>query len=286
VAITTSGKTFGSLATLSSPGRIFGNLAGVKQPIVQQHAAQQNGSTEHPSSEEHRDDSEYISATGRGGRKKRVDTVNSADNVSAPRVKQPKTLTGDGKLNKTATAYAWKEFGGDAAAVFEEDGDAYITRVIERESKKSGDYFKLVEKLTRGANGYGSVAWTLTIGAVARRNPPKQLFDTHWEPVILRKVREVVAEGAPVTATSKALARELGVSYGVIRANVWVADKWARGVYTTFLPHRAMIRPIFDLLCELGKGSEALSAIRAYVTQASKPPEVMLAIIADCNSGD
>jgi hypothetical protein len=207
----------------------------------------------------------------------------AASRVSAAqgtRVKQPKTFQGVDKLNKTNTAYAWKEFGGDAAAVFIEGGGAYIVREIARESKKSGGYFKLVEKLERVAGGAGTISWTLTTGAVARRKPTQHKFDVSWKPAILRKIREVVSDGAAVTASSKALARELDVPYSTLRANIWVADRWARGASTTFLPHREMIRPIFDLLCELGKKQNALSAIKAYPGGASKLPEALSSIIA------
>lgn len=196
--------------------------------------------------------------------------------------KTPRFYEGSVKLNKSGTKDAWTEFGGDKLAVFEPDGSAYILRVIERESRKNlGIYFKLVEKLIRKVDGYGSIAWRLDLGAVVCHKPTMNKFDEAWAPAILNKVHEVVVNGVPSYTASKALADELGVSFRTMRANLWIADKWARGETSSFLPHRSMIRPIFDLLCELGKKDMALSSMRAYCTQVTKPSEHVLTILRE-----
>lgn len=193
--------------------------------------------------------------------------------------KNVKYFDGMTKLNKTDTNNTWKEFGGDRLATVEKDGSAFITRIVERESKKSGVYFKLVERLTRDADGYGVIAWRIDLGAVARRKPSKQKFDESWHDSILVKVREVVADGVPVATASKQLSAELGVSFSTMRANLWVADKWAKGETTTFLPHRSMIKSIFNLLCELGKKEETLASLEAYCKAVVKPSEFVLDIM-------
>lgn len=194
--------------------------------------------------------------------------------------KNVKFFEGVTRLNKGETGYAWNEFGGDKMAA--PDGDrSFITRIIEHESKKNGVRIKLVERLTREADGYGSISWRLDIGAVARRKPPKNPFDVAWHPFILDKVRDVVANGMTVAAASKALADELGVSFSTIRANLWVADKWARGESTSFLPNRSMIKPIFELLCELGKKDKALESLAAYCKEVKKPSEYVLAVLGE-----
>lgn len=184
------------------------------------------------------------------------------------------------KLNKTETNNAWKEFGGDSLATVEKDGSAFITRIIERESKKSNISVKFVECLTKYADGYGDISWRIDLGAIARK-PPKQKFDESWHDAILAKVRAVVTDGAGVGATAKSLADELGVSYNSMRGNLWVADKWAKGETTTFLPYRSMIKPIFNLLCELGKKEQVLASMIAYSKAVPKPSEHIVVILKE-----
>lgn len=198
---------------------------------------------------------------------------------TAPR--NVKYYEGVNKLNKTSTNRAWQEFGGDRLAAFENDGSAYIIRTIERASKKTGVYFKLTERLSKDVEGYGVIAWRIELGAVVRRKPAKQKFDEAWGGAILAKVRAVVADGVGVAAASRQLADELGVSFSTMRANLWVADKWSRGETTTFLPHRSMIRPIFELMCELGKRDETLTSMVAYSKAVRKPSEYVVEILRE-----
>lgn len=195
--------------------------------------------------------------------------------------KNVKYFDGITKLNKTDTSNSWKEFGGERLATYEPDGSAYITRIIERESKKSGVYFKVVERLTKDADGYGVIAWRIDLGAVARRKPTKQKFEDSWHDAILLKVKAVVADGEGVASAARKLADELGVSFSTMRANLWVADKWSRGEMTTFLPHRSMIKSIFGLLCDLGKREETLASMEAYCKAVSKPSEFVLEIMRE-----
>lgn len=195
--------------------------------------------------------------------------------------KNVRYFEGTTKLNKTETKHAWNEFGGERLATYEKDGSSFITRIIERESKKSGVYFKLEERLTRDADGYGVIAWRIDLGSIVRRRPPKQKFQEAWRDSILAKVREVVADGVGVAAASRSLAEELGVSFSTMRANLWVADKWSRGETTTFLPHRSMIRSIFELMCELGKEKETLQSLVAYSKAVKKPSEYVAEILRE-----
>ena len=182
-----------------------------------------------------------------------------------------KYFEGVNKLNKTETKYAWTEFGGERLATYEDDGSGYITRVIERASKKTGVYFKITELLTKDADGYGTIDWRIELGTVMRRKPAKQKFEEAWSDSILESVRSVIADGENVSAAARKLAEELGVSFSTMRANIWVADKWSRGETTTFLPHRTMIKPIFNLMCELGKEEETLEALIGYSKAVKKP---------------
>lgn len=198
--------------------------------------------------------------------------------------KAPKNLKffeGSDKLNKTETRYAWREFGGDKIAVFESDGRAYVTRIIERESKKSGAYFKLTEKLVRDGTGHGILSWRLELGAVVRRKPAKTKFDEGWKGAILARVRAIAFGSSTVTSASKDLAEELGVSYSTVRATLWVSDKWIKGERSAFLPHKYMIRPIFDLLCELGKKEQVLSSLKTYCAETTKPSKIVLDLLDD-----
>ena len=187
------------------------------------------------------------------------------------------------KLNKTDTVAVWKEFGGEPLAVLEPDGNAYILRKIEYETRKKGQQggirFILSEKLTRNKKGYGFISWQLTIGSITRRKPPKIKFQENWSEPILKKVRDVIENGTVVTTAAKILADDLGIPYSTIRANLWVANKWAKGEATSFLPHRSMIRPIFDLLCELGKRDMVLISLSWHCTAVKKPAESVLAIL-------
>ncbi|GHU95984.1 hypothetical protein FACS1894208_09790 [Clostridia bacterium] len=195
--------------------------------------------------------------------------------------KKAKAYDGVQKLTKAETVSAWKEFGGDPLAVYESDGSARIIRVIARESKKSGGSFNLTETLTRELDGHGNISWRLVTGVIAKRKAPTQKFDENWETAILQKVREVVVGGAPVFSTAKALAAELGVSFSVVRANLWTAEKWARGEAPSFLPHRSMIRPIVALLCELGKRDEVIASLTAYCNSTTKPSVFVTAVLDD-----
>ena len=195
--------------------------------------------------------------------------------------KNVRYFEGVNKLNKTETKYAWDEFGGERLATYEEDGSGFITRIIERASKKTGVYFKLVERLTKDADGYGTIDWRIDLGAVVRRKPPKQQFQESWSGPILASVREVIVDGTNVSAASRALAESLDVSFSTMRANLWVADKWSRGETTTFLPHRSMIRPIFELMCELGKKDETLEALVGYSEAVKKPSAFVVEILKE-----
>lgn len=195
--------------------------------------------------------------------------------------KNVRFFEGVNRLNKTETKYAWEEFGGERLATYEEDGSGFITRVIERASKKTGVYFKLTERLTKDADGYGSIDWRIELGAVVRRKPPKQEFQTEWGDAILASVRKVVADGVNVSAAARELAESLDVSFSTMRANLWVADKWSRGETTTFLPHRFMIRPIFELMCELGKKQETLQALIGYSKSVKKPSTFVVEILEE-----
>lgn len=218
------------------------------------------------------------------------DIEEDVDNVTAVDDGEPKAGTvpknvrffeGVNRLNKTETKYAWEEFGGERLATYEEDGSGFITRIIERASKKTGVYFKLTERLIKDAEGYGSIEWRIELGAVVRRKPPKQEFQTAWGDDILASVRKVVAEGANVSTAARELAEALDVSFSTMRANLWVADKWSRGETTTFLPHRSMIRPIFELMCELGKKQETLQALIGYSKSVKKPSTFVVEILKE-----
>ena len=210
-----------------------------------------------------------------------VKSMESKEQAKEPKkgkVTYAKYFDGMTKLNKTDTNNEWKEFGGDGLATVEKDGSAYITRIIERESKKSNIKFELVERLTKDADGYGVISWRLDLGAKARKLS-KQKFDDAWHDAILSKVRAVVADGEGVASASRKLAEELGVSFSTMRANLWVADKWSRGETTTFLPHRSMIKPIFNLMCELGKKEQVLASMVAYSKAVPKPSAFIVAIL-------
>jgi hypothetical protein len=194
--------------------------------------------------------------------------------------KDGKYFDGQTKLNKTDTNNAWKEFGGDRLATVEKDGSTYITRIIERESKKNNVCFKLVERLTKYADGYGDISWRIDLGVMGRK-PPKQKFDESWHDAILVKVREVVTDDVGVGVAAKSLADELGVSFSTMRGNLWVADKWSKGETTTFLPHRSMIKPIFNLLCELGKKEQVLASMVAYSKAVPKPSEFIVIVLKE-----
>ena len=197
-----------------------------------------------------------------------------SDTATTKMGKAPKTpvlYEGATNLNKSTTNAKWKEFGGDNSAVDETDGSKSITRIVEHESKTNKVSMKLTEKLTRNIDGYGTILWQLSVGATAGRSPAKNKYDENWQPSILAKIREVVADGVTVLAASKALANELGISHNTIRANIWVADKWAKGETVTFLPHRSLVKPICDLLCELGKKDMMLASLNAYCAAVENP---------------
>jgi hypothetical protein len=200
--------------------------------------------------------------------------------------KKPKHYRGTTRLNKKEVNEMWVEFKGDVEGIHDLDGSAVVKRTIERMSRKDGLYCNFVEKLTRNANGYGSISWSIEIGFVKRRNPPKNKFDPAWQAAILAKIREIVVNDAPVHASCKALGKELGVSFPTIRANLWVADKWARGISSNFLPHRSMIRPIYDLLCELGKKDMVLSSLSAYTAGTKKASKHVLDILNEERGGE
>jgi hypothetical protein len=189
---------------------------------------------------------------------------------------------GTSRLNKSEMNYAWKEFGGDSHAVTENDGSSYITRIIERESKKNGVYFKLTERLVRAMDGYGTIVWRVEFGAIVRRRSAKAKFEELWAPNILNKVRDVVIGGVAVSVASKELAASLGVPFSTIRANLWVANKWAKGETTTFLPHRSMIESIFDLLVDLGFKDQTIQSMKGYCSEVPKPSEHVLAVLRKC----
>ncbi|MBC2457171.1 hypothetical protein [Clostridium beijerinckii] len=188
---------------------------------------------------------------------------------------------GETKLNKTETNNAWEEFGGDRLATVEKDGSSFITRIIERESKKNNVHFEYVERLTKYADGYGVIAWRIDLRTAAASRPPKRKFEGAWHDAILAKVREVVVDGISIGNASRSLATELGVSFSSTRTYLWVVGKWSRGETATFLPHRSMIKPIFNLLCELGKKEQVLASMVAYSKAVTKPDKHIIEILKE-----
>ena len=72
-------------------------------------------------------------------------------------------------------------------------------------------YFKLIERLTKDADGYGSIDWRIELGAVGAVSHLKEFQET-WRDPILASVREVVADGLMYLALRK-LAESLDVPF-------------------------------------------------------------------------
>ena len=189
-------------------------------------------------------------------------------------------MEGSTALNKRDTSSEWAVFGGNKEAITGADGSLFIGRVIERTSKADGLAFRLTEKLIKYADGYGKLDWKYEYVAVARRNPAKVGFSPDWQQGLLVAIRKVV-EGAPVSATIKKLGEELSIPYKSLRPSVWTASKWAKGETTSFLPHRSMVRPIFELLCEMGKKDEALASLTGYCSVVPKPSASVLEVLSE-----
>jgi hypothetical protein len=188
---------------------------------------------------------------------------------------------GVSKYNKTDTKQKWREFGGDACAVFLEDGSATITRVTEHAGKRGGTYMKLEEVLHRCPERYGKITWKLEVGGVTKKQRERKAFDEAWIAPLIVEIRNVINGEKTVGDASRELAAAFDASHATMRANIWVATKWANGIISKFPPQNPLVRPIATLLCEMGYKENVIISLQGYSASPVAMSDVMKDVLAE-----